>query len=566
MAKTDGVARIIALAALGKDGGGSTGSTTNYLELANKPKINDVELTGNKTLEDLGINIPDLENYYTKEEINNTFPTTEAVDKTFEASWKETKEYIDSSQQALIWDGSTGDEAIALFQSWLDKYLNLRIVTPVVLKRTTYREFALTDWNYDMYDGKLYFMFAEHSYGDIKEQINYVDMYCQLDSTKKIITYINSSGMSAVLPIFRYNKNLPYQKYMALLTTNTDPYTPTSDYNPATKKYVDDELSTKIGNEQLVFAKTFNGKDNENYAKLFYQSGCTDSEVCSYFSDILTKMYTNPQATYYNQISGILLLTLPNINNGFCGVFEYYSSTRKFYSVNTEYNRSVVYEIEWSGEIDDEKKKITVSNVKINADLIKTDAPTDNQHVANKKYVDDNIKTYTAGENITISDDNVISANVSGGTDSNAVYTYYAPYSDDDWHTEENAANILQTIKDKGYSNFELCTLNGTHYIVKKGVNLQSLSNSDSEFVIMSLNSNMKQQILYWLQVYLDENNKIAIRTINEEIAELHDTFNVFLENIPGYNQESNLILQANAGNIEWDSLLDGGTFSSNIN
>lgn len=70
MAKTDGVARIIALAALGKNGGGSTGGTTNYLELANKPKINNVELTGNKTLEDLGINIPDLENYYTKDIVN----------------------------------------------------------------------------------------------------------------------------------------------------------------------------------------------------------------------------------------------------------------------------------------------------------------------------------------------------------------------------------------------------------------------------------------------------------------------------------------------------------------
>ena len=70
MAKTDGVARIIALAALGKNGGSSTGGTTNYLELANKPKINNVELTGNKTLEDLGINIPDLENYYTKDTVN----------------------------------------------------------------------------------------------------------------------------------------------------------------------------------------------------------------------------------------------------------------------------------------------------------------------------------------------------------------------------------------------------------------------------------------------------------------------------------------------------------------
>lgn len=85
--------------------------------------------------------------------------------------------------------------------------------------------------------------------------------------------------------------------------------------------------------------------------------------------------------------------------------------------------------------------------------------PTGDYNPATKKYVDDNVKTYTAGENITISEDNVISANVSGGTDGNAVYTYYTPYSDDDWFTEENVANILQTVKDKGYSNFELCTL-----------------------------------------------------------------------------------------------------------
>lgn len=44
-----------------------TGSgTTNYNNLSNKPRVNDVVLEGNKTSEDLGINIPtklsDLEN------------------------------------------------------------------------------------------------------------------------------------------------------------------------------------------------------------------------------------------------------------------------------------------------------------------------------------------------------------------------------------------------------------------------------------------------------------------------------------------------------------------------
>ena len=32
-----------------------------------------------------------------------------------------------------------------------------------------------------------------------------------------------------------------------LLTNNTLSYTPTEDYNPATKKYVDDSISTALG-------------------------------------------------------------------------------------------------------------------------------------------------------------------------------------------------------------------------------------------------------------------------------------------------------------------------------
>lgn len=37
-----------------KPGGGGGGGTSDYTELSNKPKINNVELTGNKTLADIG--------------------------------------------------------------------------------------------------------------------------------------------------------------------------------------------------------------------------------------------------------------------------------------------------------------------------------------------------------------------------------------------------------------------------------------------------------------------------------------------------------------------------------
>lgn len=275
MAKTDGVARIIALAALGKNGGGSTGGTTNYLELANKPKINNVELTGNKTLEDLGINIPDLENYYTKDMVNEAF----------------------------------------------------------------------------------------------------------------------------------------------LTKTNTTSFTPTGDYNPATKK-----------------------------------------------------------------------------------------------------------------------------------------------------YVDDNVKTYTAGENIIISEDNVISANISGGIDSNAVYTYYAPYSDDDWFTEENVANILQTVKDKGYSNFELCTLNGSHYALRQGGNLQNLTTEGESYQLEYLQNDLKNYVYYFFVARLNEGGKIVVDGLGTQTYTAQEMIEAFLsptlEKMSGYDgSASHLILQANNGVLEWDSSLDGGIF-----
>lgn len=177
--------------------------------------------------------------------------------------------------------------------------------------------------------------------------------------------------------------------------------------------------------------------------------------------------------------------------------------------------------------------------------------------------------TLTAGENITISEDNVISANVSGGTDSNAVYTYYAPYSDDDWFTEENVANILQTVKDKGYSNFEMCTLNGSHYALRRGGNLQALTTTEEYYDLEYLPNDLKYYTWYTFSARLDENGKIVVGELrkNDLTAEelVSNLTYSSLAGLPGYDQSvSHLILQANAGNLEWDSSLDGGIFGDN--
>lgn len=53
-----------------KGGGGTGGGTTDYEELDNLPKINGIELKGNKSSSELGINMPNMDNYYTKDEID----------------------------------------------------------------------------------------------------------------------------------------------------------------------------------------------------------------------------------------------------------------------------------------------------------------------------------------------------------------------------------------------------------------------------------------------------------------------------------------------------------------
>ena len=381
MAKTDGVARIIALAALGKNGGGSTGGTTNYLELANKPKINNVELTGNKTLEDLGINIPDLENYYTKEEINNTFSTTKDVKESFAVTWESTKNYIDSSS---CYDYTT------------------LIEVPSGRKnddRTTVR-------------------FPVSEYNELCKQ---------------------------------YGKFLPIKLHLGWVF-----------YKGSTMVY------PSIDNGALKLTGTYNDTD----------------------------------------ISVTIRINGDKIQDAVVGELQDFDF--------------------W-----------IMSSLKV---------------------------TYTAGSNISISNDNVISANVSGGTDTNAVYTYYAPYSDDDWFTEGNVANILQTVKDKGYSNFELCTLNGTHYALRKGGDLQALTTTHEYYELEDLRNDLNCYTWYTFSAVLDENGKIVVGALlknsltAEELAQSLVKFS--LSNFPGYDQSvSHLMLQSNNGVIEWDSSLDGGIF-----
>lgn len=433
MAKTDGVARIIALAALGKNGGGSTGGTTNYLELANKPKINNVELTGNKTLEDLGINIPDLENYYTKDVIN---------------------EELNKKQNTLI----AGD--------------NITINGNTISAKGEQPIFYI-----------------------------YIDKSTQLINGETC-TYPSNSQVA--------------QDFREFLST--------------------------VNNMNFKIVVKFNDQfiNDGSYIEC-YPNASLDKSPSEYASNHVGLSFVSAvqyeDYTLNNEGLGFKVCVSIGIHNGEYTSISIHTVPLPYLPITSTNNSNVVNFV-----------------------------PTKNYHPATKKYVDDNIKIYTAGENITISGDNVISANVSGGIDSNAVYTYYAPYSDDDWFTEENVANILQTVKDKGYSNFELCTLNGSHYALRSGVNLQALTTTEEYYDLEYLPNDLKYYTWYTFSAKLDENGKIVIGELRKNDLTAEELVNNLtyssLAGLPGYDQSvSHLILQANAGNLEWDSSLDGGIF-----
>lgn len=468
MAKTDGVARIIALAALGKNGGGSTGGTTNYLELANKPKINNVELTGNKTLEDLGINIPDLENYYTKDMVN---------------------EALNKKQNTL----TVGDNIVISEDNVISADL------PIASADTL---------------------------GGIK-------LGKGLSADENGV--VSASGGNDIVTIIDAGSSTLNLSTGFDMEINRDAFT----------KILE---GSSTGKMPLVMLYTCKG------------GGITSSSPrYLYFPRVSATLYSDNSG-------GIIDLDFDNIN-----------TSQTSYSYGAEYQQLYKYSIRinWKGSTDtfsvgwykaksyylcsNRDKFISTGNT---VEYI----PTSDYNPATKKYVDDNVKTYTAGENIIISEDNVISASVSGGIDSNAVYTYYAPYSDDDWFTEGNVANILQTVRDKGYSNFELCTLNGNHYALRQGGNLQNLTTEGESYQLEYLQNDLKNYVYYFFVARLNEGGKIVVDGLGTQTYTAQEMVETYLpetlQKISGYDSSaSHLILQSNNGVLEWDSSLDGGIF-----
>ena len=246
--------------------------------------------------------------------------------------------------------------------------------------------------------------------------INYHEMR-ELDVTASV--QISGENYSIVSITHYYNNSWALNVNNKILgINNVTAFTPTGDYNPATKKYVDDAIANidipegDGGNGGLPQPMYFVTSNN-----ITIGSDNTDSDICAKFSEILTNARAFWNANGMHQIvlidnkdyTNVIFKSKPGSFGTYYGTCYYpkvFDTLEKTYELKLTYSSS--------------NSIYTVTKFRINEITVKRTAtdPTENNQVATKKYVDDGLSskqdTLIAGDNITISN-NVISASASGG-------------------------------------------------------------------------------------------------------------------------------------------------------
>lgn len=276
---------------IGKKSGGS-GGTTNYNELSNKPSINDIELSGNKTTSDLGLfggNYNDLTNKPTIPDViqTTTLPTASVdnLGKIMQYTGTTDSTYTNGYFYQVVSDGQAtptysweninvqagggslapryiedGDGNKLYFANYsTDSTYKTNILIPIVQ--------AIVD---DYKNGKkshLYLINKDDTnmtgiyelgtkYGSYyKFYSTYCDFKEYTNETNKNRLYIgnrqfsaNYTGNDIITDVVGFYSNDSLNIYYLSTNRNySSAFIPTNDGHPATKKYVDDKPTSYTG-------------------------------------------------------------------------------------------------------------------------------------------------------------------------------------------------------------------------------------------------------------------------------------------------------------------------------
>lgn len=149
------------------------------------------------------------------------------------------------------------DKNVEIFRNWYNDYRNGEYSPIYVLtinrdvSFTKYKLCQLSDVRDETDYKRLYLYFTYREYNNLKvdmepNNIYQFSMYINYDSDNNVVS-IHTDNNNSYLKFKQYKMALSSDLSYYLSKTNTTVYTPTNDYNPATKKYVDDIPTTYTG-------------------------------------------------------------------------------------------------------------------------------------------------------------------------------------------------------------------------------------------------------------------------------------------------------------------------------
>lgn len=372
---------------------------TIYLLKKEKPGVQnlyDEYVYTNSSWEHIGDTSVDLSDYYTKEESDTKL--NEKQDKL--------PIYYASMYTSI-------KDLLPIFNSWLSDYKRTNMMPMFSMgysnKPYTGKTMYLKSVEYDNTTKLWYFNFS-WSTGELSAPITQEIFMLLYDSENEVFTSCQKAGHNGqyLTPVYDFSKGASFGK-RALSTTNTEEYTPTADYHPATKQYVDDNVKTYTAGDNIEISD-----DNVISSRIGLpvienqEINIHTFPVGSYIitgTDTVIKYGMNGASSYKpiikNSNTGNTDTWVLNIthdtgtenNRGYAFLFRKYGSS----------GSAALYTFDFSGMNYVDIAQLMARNVNqsiyarfdfYHALPISSLVPSRDNELTNKKYVDDTIKTH----------------------------------------------------------------------------------------------------------------------------------------------------------------------------
>lgn len=377
-----------------------TGETdTIYLLKKEKPGVQnlyDEYVYTNSSWEHIGDTSVDLSDYYTKEESDTKL--NEKQDKL--------PIYYASMYTSI-------KDLLPIFNSWLSDYKRTNMMPMFSMgysnKPYTGKTMYLKSVEYDNTTKLWYFNFS-WSTGELSAPITQEIFMLLYDSENEVFISCQKANHNGqyLTPVYDFSKGASFGK-RALSTTNTEEYTPTADYHPATKKYVDDNVKTYTAGDNIEISDDNVISSNIGLPVLENQEiNIHTFPVGSYIitgKDTVIKYGMSGTSSYKpittnsstgNTDSWVLNITHGSgseSNRGYAFLFRKYGSS----------GSAALYTFDFSGMNYVDIAQLMARNVNqsiyarfdfYHALPISSLVPSSDRELTNKKYVDDTIKTH----------------------------------------------------------------------------------------------------------------------------------------------------------------------------